>query len=179
MDRWAERLRLCIYRIVLTFATLSSTSKKSRVTNTKSDQYEPAVYSDKVVWADGRNGDYDIYMYDLSTSTETPMVITGSTQFSPTIYENRIVWEDDRNGNQDIYMYDLSTSIETQITTNESGQCHPAIYGDRIVWIDFRNGDIPDIYMATLVSWQLNYYTYFLVAPRQCIMIQSLIWGNN
>jgi len=135
----------------LTFATLSSTSKKSRVTNTKSDQYEPAVYSDKVVWADGRNGDYDIYMYDLSTSTETPMVITGSTQFSPTIYENRIVWEDDRNGNQDIYMYDLSTSIETQITTNESGQCHPAIYGDRIVWIDFRNGDIPDIYMATLV----------------------------
>ncbi|AKB42594.1 cell surface protein [Methanosarcina vacuolata Z-761] len=98
------------------------------------------------MWADGRNGDYDIYMYNLSTSTETPIVITGSTQFSPAIYENRIVWEDDRNGNQDIYMYDLSTSKETQITTDESDQLRPAIYGHKIVWQDRRNGNW-DIYM--------------------------------
>ena len=100
-------------------------------------------------------GNWDLYMYDLSTHSR-------SSQMFPVIYGDRIVWMDSRNGekgnywnltgNWEIYMYALSTSKETQITTNSSNlqrPACPAIYGNMVVWEDDRNGN-KDIYMYTV-----------------------------
>jgi beta propeller repeat protein len=107
------------------------------------------------VWQDGRNGNKDIYMYNLSTFTETQITTNEIDQYSPAIYGNRIVWTNERNlVNSDIYMYNLSTKNQTRITT--SGKAYnPKIYGDRIVWEDYRNDNAqdwsnPDIYMYDL-----------------------------
>ena len=83
------------------------------------------IQGDRIVWADNRNeageteywnysGNWDIYMYDLSTSRETQITGNNSTQLNPVISGDKIVWQDNRNGNWDIYMYDLSTSKETR-----------------------------------------------------------------
>ena len=132
---------------------------RTRIISNEAEQGNPDIYGDRIVWQDSRNGgsgyswdptgNWDIYMYDLSTSTETQITTNNSTQKLPAIYEDRIVWEDNRNGNWDIYMYDLSTSMETRITANESNQSEPAIYEDKIVWQDDRNGNW-DIYMYDL-----------------------------
>ena len=98
------------------------------------------IYGDRIVWQDNRNGNFDIYMYNLSTSKETQITTNESIQWCPSIYGDRIVWTDMRNGNwdiADIYMYDLSTSKETQITTNKSDRAYPVIYGDKIVRNNF------------------------------------------
>jgi beta propeller repeat protein len=123
---------------------------ETQITTNESEQVSPAIYGDRIVWADYRNdnGSYtnsDIYMYDLLTSTETQITTNGSNQMWPAIYGDRIVWTDERNGNEDIYMYDLSTSTKKQITHNVSDQYGSAIYEDRIVWLDKRNsGSAPD-----------------------------------
>lgn len=109
----------------------------------------PDIYDNRIVWQDWRNGNYDIYMYDLSTSKETRITTNESNQIYPAIYGDRIVWQDDRNGQYDIYMYNISTSKEIEISTYESDQEHPDIYGDRIVWDDSLN-KLPDIYMYDL-----------------------------
>ena len=48
---------------------------ETQITNNGANQKHPAIYGDRIVWTDFRNGDgyqtSDIYMYDLSTSTET------------------------------------------------------------------------------------------------------------
>ncbi|AKB45538.1 MULTISPECIES: hypothetical protein [Methanosarcina] len=121
-------------------------------------------YGDRIVWADARNEEdqvdnlsfysnhdenWDIYMYDLSTSMETQITSNNSTQSNPAIYDDKMVWQDLRNGNWDIYMYDLSTSAETRITSSNSNQTLPAIYDDKIVWQDDRNGNL-DVYMYDL-----------------------------
>mgnify|MGYP000922284285 CR=1 FL=1 len=132
-------------------ATLKIT--ETQITTNESKQNYPVIYGNRIVWMDDRNGDWDIYMYDISTSRETQITTNEANQEYPVIYGDRIVWTDNRNGDWDIYMYDLSTSKETQITTNESNQNFPAIYGDRIVWIDERNGNPDrnsDIYMYDL-----------------------------
>ncbi|MGB9929160.1 MAG: PKD domain-containing protein, partial [Methanosarcina sp.] len=106
----------------------------------------PAIYSDKIIWADYRNcsrslNNSELFMYDFSTSNETS-IITGSECFVPAIYEDKIVWEywpQGENTNSDIYMYNISTGAETQITEDESYQGSPAIYADRIIWRDERN----------------------------------------
>ncbi|WP_095642876.1 PKD domain-containing protein [Methanosarcina spelaei] len=67
--------------------------------------HQLAIYGDRIVWTDSRNGNSDIYMYDLSTHNETQITTRESYDFSPDIYGDRIVWNDYRNGNGDIYMY--------------------------------------------------------------------------
>jgi beta propeller repeat protein len=120
-----------------------STKKETRIT-TNGSAAIPAIYGDKIVYHDWRNGFLkysDIYMYDLCTSTETRITTSGSALL-PAICDDRIVYYDKRDGKCDIYMYNLSTKKETKITNNETANgTHPlygtlAIYGDRIVWLD-------------------------------------------
>ncbi|MFZ2498475.1 PGF-pre-PGF domain-containing protein [Methanosarcina sp.] len=143
-----------------------STSNENKITINESTQMEPAIYGNRIVWADNRNGgsrdeygqpngNWDIYMYDISTSIETQITTNNSTQWKPAIYENKIVWQDERNGNHDIYIYDLKTSTENSISVNEANQSDPAIYGDSIVWADDRNG-LPEIYMYNLPNSREN-----------------------
>jgi len=139
-----------------------STSTETQITSNNSTQMGPAIYGNRIVWDDSRNGgngdywdptgNWDIYMYDISTSTETRITTNESCQINSAIYGDKIVWQDDRNGNWDIYMYDLSTSTETRITTNESNQSEPAIYEDKIVWVDEVRIDDPEIAVDSYFS---------------------------
>ena len=121
---------------------------KTQITTNKSDQYCPVIYSNRIVWTDDRNGNWDIYIYDLSTKKQIRTIST-SIQWDPAIYGDRVVWVDDRNENWDIYMCNLSTKKQTRITTDGAWHISPAIYGDKIVWQDDRNGNF-DIYMYDL-----------------------------
>jgi beta propeller repeat protein len=58
------------------------------------------------VWQDNRNGNWDLYAYDLKTHQQI-YTTAKSDQMDPDIYGNRIVWEDYRNG-QNIYMGTIS-----------------------------------------------------------------------
>ncbi len=115
------------------------------------EQVLSAISGDKIIWRDNRNGNYDIYMYDLATETERQITNDFEDQRDPAISGDKIVWTDRRNGNYDIYMYDLATETERQITTDSISQYDPAISGDKIVWRDRRNGN-NDIYMYDLAT---------------------------
>lgn len=104
------------------------------------NQEGPVIYGDKVVWMDGRNGNLDIYMYDLSKKEEIPICTNVATQSGVQIHGDKIVWMDNRNGNWDIYMYDLTKKEEVPvIVTNWRNEYGPQIYGDKIVWQENSN----------------------------------------
>lgn len=73
---------------------------------------EPDISGDWLVWCDGRNGNSDIYAYNISTGVEKAICTNSASQWRPYISGNLIVWEDMRNypsaENADIYAYDLS-----------------------------------------------------------------------
>ncbi len=102
-----------------TASTVSAAPKitEKRITTNASEQYDPIIYGNRIVWTDYRNGNADVYIYDLSTKKE-PHTTNVSDQYSPDIYDNRVVWEDDRNGGSDIYLQDLSTKKQTRIITS-------------------------------------------------------------
>jgi len=120
-----------------------------KITTNSSNQGTASISGNLIVWSDDRNGNADIYLYDLNTNTEKQITTNSSSQYNPAISGNLVVWQDYRNGNNDIYLYDLDTKTEKQITTNSSSQYNPAISGNLVVWQDYRNGN-NDIYLYDL-----------------------------
>ncbi|KYK35373.1 MAG: hypothetical protein HXS48_27620 [Theionarchaea archaeon] len=135
-------------------------SGEFQITTDSCNQSNPAIYGDIVVWEDERNGNKDIYGYNLSTQKEFPICIDPHDQYHPAIYKDIVVWEDHRFGDKDTYQYywdirgyDLSTQEEFPITIHKSAQEDPAIYGDYVIWEDereWRNGK--DIYGYNLLT---------------------------
>jgi beta propeller repeat protein len=74
----------------------------------------PAISGNLIVWQDDRNGDWDIYGYNLDTRREflisdaQPNQTVFSDQTSPAISGTRVVWEDNLNGKTNIYLALLS-----------------------------------------------------------------------
>jgi len=133
----------------------------------------PAIYGERVVYQDGRNGYPQIYMYNNSTQTETQ--ISSGVGLSPAIYGDRIVWQDATYNEGNIHMYDLSTSQETQITTSGAAS-NPKIYGDRIVWEDYRISS-PNIYMYDISTSQETQVTTSGLATDPAIYDNRIVWA--
>jgi beta propeller repeat protein len=124
------------------------TLTETQITPSKSNQTFPAIYGDKIVWQDDRNGNgCSLFMYDLSTSKEIQITTNKSWEWKPAIYEDKIAWQYAPSGYPYLHMYNISTSIETQVSSN--GAWEPAIYEDRVACADTRNGNA-DIYLYNL-----------------------------
>ena len=104
---------------------------------------------------DGRNGNFDIFGYNLATAEERAICTEEHDQVSPAIGGDWVVWEDGRNRGpsdySDIYAYNLTTGEERAICTEEGTQMFPAIGGDWVVWADLRE-DYLDVYGYNLIT---------------------------
>ena len=121
-----------------------------------------------VVWADERNGNWDIYGYRISTGQEIQITSDTHHQVNPAVSENAVVWEDDRNGGYDIYRYDLHLLVTDPIGLNSAFQKRPALYGNSIVWEDDRNG-----------NWDIYGYNLPGMAPQTALYTLSLTVIDN
>jgi beta propeller repeat protein len=141
---------LCLFLSTASADTAESvlpTITETRIT-TSGSANDPDIYNDITAWVDYRNGNNDVYMYNISTKEEIKVPTNGSAD-CPCIYGDKIVWEDDSHmlpswDLSDIHMYDISTKKETQIPSRleelvAKGQ--PDIYGDKIVWQDLYDED--------------------------------------
>jgi len=116
-------------------------------------QKMPDIDGNIIVWQDDRNGNKDIYEYQLELEKEIALVTNVELQTNPAVSGERIVWEDARNHSEsesDIYIhYPWQGDIAV---CDESGfQASPEISGTYVTWSDLR-GDDYDIYLFNLIT---------------------------
>jgi beta propeller repeat protein len=163
---------------------IAPTLVEKRITTNPLNSINPVIYGDKIVWQDDRNGNWDIFIFDLTAKKEI-FTTNKSDQINPDIYKDKVVWEDYRNGNTDnpkpdIYLQDLATKKQTRVTT--SGQAfNPKIYGDKIVWYDMRNYEERNsgsVYMYDIPSAK---ETYINLSDYSSVDIYKnrIVFGQN
>ena len=99
-------------------------------------QGSPAISGNIIVWVDERNGDSDIYGYDMATRTEFPVCVAPGEQRDPRVSGDIIVWEDrSQAGNFDIWGYNLKTNTKFPVCVEEGHQVAPRVSGDLVLWL--------------------------------------------
>lgn len=118
-----------------------------------SNEYNPRIFGDMVLWDDHRSGNWDIYArhFEALTWDSEHAIVTGSSdQLLSDFYEDRYVWQDYRSGAADIY-FAVAEGSERLVTDAAGDQQEVSLSDHSIVWADYRSGN-GDIYLGETVS---------------------------
>ena len=75
------------------------------IDNNDSEKRDVAIYEDKIVWADERDGNFEIYLYDLSTNKEKRLTNTPADDDAPDLYGKVLVYRS--NHDWEIRVFEL------------------------------------------------------------------------
>lgn len=152
---------------------------ETRITDDAFGQMFPDIDGNRIVWQDNRNGNWDIYMYDVSTHIETQITSDIKDQRLPKISGDRIVWQDSRHSPDEVYIYDISTQTESRLSPTTQGKYNPHIDGNVVVWEDGRHG-YTEIYaynLSTNIEKRITNAAWYQNGPR--VSGDKVVWQDN
>ncbi|MBU4031919.1 MAG: hypothetical protein KKH41_05475 [Candidatus Thermoplasmatota archaeon] len=127
--------------------------KSLNINNDAAIQYCPDVYDDRVVWHDNRNGNWEIYQYNIASTAISRLTYDpdGQQNFMPRIYEDTVVYyfHNQLTNLWSARMFNITTGVQTILERDLDGDSHPVIHGQKIAWVnrtDIKN----DIYVLDL-----------------------------
>ena len=104
------------------------------------NKWKPAVFDNVVVWGDYRNGNWDVYAYDLDTGTEVEIATGPSYQRDATIFAGTIAYENVLSPTKpsSIGIYDLATEDHRYVSV-PGGLDWLDMFDNVLVWGDYRS----------------------------------------
>jgi Tol biopolymer transport system component len=85
-----------------------------------------------IAWETSRDGNWNVYMFDVSTGEETPLTTDPANDLNPFWFPDgdRLVYQGDSDGDWDIYELNVVTGEMTALTTNDIEDVDPIISPD-------------------------------------------------
>ena len=59
---------------------------ESQITTESASQENPDIWGDRIVWQDNRNGNWDVYLYNDTTTAISRITTSTANQVKPKIY---------------------------------------------------------------------------------------------
>lgn len=143
-----------------------STQQTTPILDTWGARLPDVSQADNVlVWQDFRNGNWDIYGYDLTSQTEITLVVAAEAQENPVIADGLLAYQSQVGDIiWNIHLHILADGVSFAVTNNSNAQVFPAVDETTLVWQDSRNHQT-DIYHFTWTGDIPPPVTYPLQAP--------------
>ncbi len=144
------------------------TGESRRLTTNIYGQYHPVIYDQWVVWQDNRNGEVDLYGYDLLRNTEVRITQTTENETRPRLEGPWCVCEEDSLGitNINLRLIHLPSLMSMPLTRTTSVKSRPSLVSTKVVWQDTANGQ-DTIKSATVPAMQAVYPMQNVVAVTE------------
>lgn len=100
----------------------------------------------------GRNGNFAIWQYELSTKQSSQVLQTPFNIWDIAVSPsgNKIAFAGNKNGNWDLFIYDLSTAELSQLTNSLGNEWDPIFYSENELWFAGEFGINNGIFHITL-----------------------------
>ena len=147
---------------------MALTGVEYQITTNTLDQIDPAISGNYIVWTDSRNGNKDIYHYDIPSHKEAPLTPgTPNDQYLDDVDGVNVVYTNVKSSGSDIYVYNITAGQSTPLTSG-GDQYFPAIQKDHVVWVAASDG-VLNVWLADISAWTLTKVTtdpITVAAPR-------------
>lgn len=135
-------------------------STERKITTDPSEQIRPSISGAVVIWTDYRNGNTDIYLYNLETGEEVRVTDDQINHYLNDIDGEIAVFTAYLRdvANEEIYAYNVVSGALQNLTNHPADQRNPSIDGNMVVFQDDRNRlgeDLYDLYTIDLSSGKM------------------------
>ncbi|MGC8743842.1 MAG: hypothetical protein ACP5T0_08190 [Verrucomicrobiia bacterium] len=112
-----------------------------RITTNIFGQYKPTIYNNWIVWQDNRNGEVDIYGYDLLRGKEIRLTETSEDEARPRIEGEWVVCEEYSFGieNSNLRLIHAPSRRVIPVTRTISKKSSPSIGNGVVAWSESQN----------------------------------------
>jgi beta propeller repeat protein len=182
---WAEDGKIFLFNHV--------TGENVTLIDHPDDATDPVIEGNRIVWADNRSGDYDLWTLVLPDGEPSALLVRPGDQKQPTLSGDLLAWisvekEPFTDAASDVWAMFISEPGELiQVTNDLSQQIYPHAKGSRIVWTDYRN-DPEGFYMPVsnplenngdIYGYDLDTMSEFIVTVDPSKQARPVIEGDN
>jgi beta propeller repeat protein len=133
-------LALAVPTFALAQVTITGSSR--RLTTDPAPQYDPAISGNIVSYTDLRNGNAEVYYFDLVTGVEHRVTTTTWDNQLADVSGNTIAYTSFNTSGAHVNGYTVGGSTFSIANTPGATQMNPGIGGDIVAWRDSRSGGL-------------------------------------
>lgn len=130
--------RLCvmiaIFTVLLMSMSVQAETEVVRVTDNDYMDILPAVNGNSLVWQRYHDGDWEIFLNDISAAQTVQITDNNYNDISARTDGISVVWLGMDNAGGNIFLYDINSGQITQVTDNATIKSPPQIADGLVVW---------------------------------------------
>ena len=153
-----------------------TTGQEIRLTSTPSNELEPDIWGDSVVWqvqAWNENSS-EIHQLDLSSGLDRRITDDAVNQVKPRVWGGWIVWQNGEDWDTEwgVSLYNCTNS--TTISLGSILARSPSLWDDRVVWVDSLAGDDWDLFLYNSTTGE-----QVKIKTEPSIYSRPSVWGER
>jgi len=156
-------------------------------------QKDPVLSGSLLVWADDREGDFDLWARELPDGEAYKLIGGAGDQDEPTLDGTWLAWigrdaAPHEAAQTEVWLMDVTApSSARQLTHDEVEQARPHVSGGRVVWGDYRASDTgiyqelndPALNNADIYGWDIGAEEEFAVTTDPSKQLRPAIDGDR